>query len=126
MAIKRHSCRVTERIRMRKLEAQGKSIPQISNATSVHEHIVDEVLSGRWAASEKKGKIQLKLNNERRAKEKDNEAVVQAAAIAAATVTALRAVESAELSPQQRGAITKKANAAKKAEEEEDKHGQAA
>ena len=127
MAIKRNSCRVTERSRMIKLSAQGLSIPQISNAVSVHEHIVDEVVSGRWAAAEKLGKAQQSRNDEVRSQAKENEEVTKAAAIAAATVRALKGMEDAdvpkeekaeappaeeELSPQQKGHITRRANAA--------------
>ena len=121
MAIKRHSCRVTERNRMKKLAREGLSVPQISNAVSVHEHVVTRVVSGEWAAEEKKGKAQQRLNDETRALAKENEEVNKAAAIAAATVRALRAVEAddvpqetkaevAEISPQQKAANTRKRN----------------
>ena len=126
MAIKRNSCRRTERTRMKKLSAQGLSIPQISNAVSVHEHIINQVLDGAWDAAEKLGKAQQARNDDVRSKAKENEEVNKAAAIAAATVRALKAVESAdvqketqaedtpveeELSPQQRGHLTRRANA---------------
>jgi hypothetical protein len=113
MAIKRNSCRLSERVRMRVLSEKGYSIPQISNATSVHEHIIDEVLSGRWAAAEKEGKKQVKLNEVSRNEATANEETNKAAAIAAATVRALKSLEAEELSPQQRGANTRKANAEK-------------
>ena len=117
MSIKRNSCRISERKRMRILQEKGMSIPQISNAVSVRENIVEEVLSGRWAEAEAVGKKQLSANNEARSVEKENEKINEAAAIAAATVQALKAVESAELSPQQRGAITRRANEAREAAE---------
>jgi hypothetical protein len=121
MAIKRNSCRISERKRMREMQAQGYSIPQISNAVSVREHIVSDVLSGVWDAGETQQKQDQVASDIARAGAKEQKKIDDAAAIATATAMAIKGLadaEKAELSPQQRGHITRKENAAKAEEAE--------
>jgi hypothetical protein len=116
MAIKRNSCRISERKRMREMQAQGYSTPQISNAVSVHEHIVDNVLSGEWAKGETQQKQDQVASDVARAGAEEQKKIDDAAAIATATAMAIKGLadaEKAELSPQQRGHITRKENAAR-------------
>lgn len=89
MAIKRNSCRISERKRMKDLHARGFSIPQISNAVSVHEHIVTQVLDGSWDALEKEGRVQQKKNDAARLEEVEKQKVADAAVVATAVVQAL-------------------------------------
>lgn len=116
MPIKRESCRVTERTRMRKMHSEGFSVGQISNAVSVRENVVEMVVSGQWAEQENAQKADQKSADAAKVQAAKQEKIDDAAAIAAATAKAIRAAESEELSPQQRGAITRKANAAKLSE----------
>ena len=92
MPIKRKSCRITERSRMKQMQAEGYSVPQISNALSVHEEIVEQVLDGTWDKGEKRQQAeQAKLNVERRVsaeKEKEREAAALGAAVADGLVRA--------------------------------------
>lgn len=127
MAIKRHSCRISERKRMREMQSEGYKVQQISNAVSVHEHIVTDVLDGTWEAAEQAHKKQQKINDEARRLEAENKEQNQAAIVAGAVVTAidnkakedelraqiraeLEAEQEEELSPQKRAAITRKKN----------------
>lgn len=131
MAIKRNSCRISERKRMREMQAQGFSIPQISNAVSVREHIVSDVLSGVWDKGEARQKQDQVASDVARAGAKEQKKIDDAAAIATATAMAIKAINDAdkiddaalineepELSPQQRGHITRKENAEKLAAED--------
>ncbi len=90
MPIKRNSCRITERTRMRNMAAEGYSIQQISNAVSVHEHIVDEVLSGRWAEAEAVQAQEQRTLDEKREVERSTEKEREAAAMGAAIAAALK------------------------------------
>ena len=89
MAIKRNSCRTSERKRMRELSAQGYSIPQISNAVSVKEPIVTLVVNGSWAEAEKEGKAQLKANETLRAGAAHQAKIDDAALVATAVAQAI-------------------------------------
>ena len=128
MAIKRRSCRVTERTRMRKMHAEGFDNRQISNATSVVEDIVADVVSGRWAEAEAAQARDQVVADETRAGAAQKQKIEDAAAIATATALALQQAGVAtipspepELSPQQRSANTRRANAAaREVESEED------
>jgi hypothetical protein len=107
---------------MRNLALAGYSIPQISNATSVRENIVSDVLDGTWDAAEKAQQKEQKAVNAKRKTEKADARVQEAAAIAAATAQALQGagvLPDNELSPQQRAANTRKANREAKLEQEE-------
>lgn len=53
MSIKRTSCRVTERVQMKKLFAMGRSVTRISNQLRVDEETVTEVIEGKWDSKEK-------------------------------------------------------------------------
>ena len=53
MSIKRTSCRVTERVQMKKLFAMGRSVTRISNQLRVAEETVTEVIEGKWDSKEK-------------------------------------------------------------------------
>ena len=90
MAIKRNSCRITERKRMRVLEAKGFSLAQISNAVSVRENIVAQVLDGSWAAAEAVGKKQQAANNKVREGEKQQQKIDDATLVATAVARALQ------------------------------------
>ncbi len=88
MAIKRDSCRASERITMLQMHEQGFSIGQISNQVSVKEHIVESVISGKWAKEEARlKKVQAKRDEEYRqkaARQKQEDATLMATAIASA------------------------------------------
>ena len=89
MSIYRNSCRVTERVAMKKLHAQGYSSKEISKKLRVHVPIIDQVLSGSWDSLEKEqGLVQMKLNEEKMADKRDAEAnkIAQIAAAAAAAI----------------------------------------
>lgn len=147
MSIYRKSCRVTERVMMKKMYAVGQSIDQISTKLRVDETIVTEVVEGKWDSKEKKmALLAMQKNQEALAGKADAESnkIAQIAAAAAAAISgqspvvdpvALRAkieaevraeiagelVPTTELSPQQRGAATRKANAAQAESEAQDK-----
>jgi len=53
MSIQRTSCRVTERVQMKKLFAMGHSVKQISTQLRVVEETVTEVIEGKWDSKEK-------------------------------------------------------------------------
>ena len=109
MPIKRNSCRVTERTRMRKMSAEGFTVGQIANAVSVREDVVQTVVDGTWEAQEKAQKADQVISDAKRADAGRQQKIDDAAAIAVATAQAIRAAD-AELSPQQKGALTKKLN----------------
>ena len=133
MSIYRKSCRVTERVQMKKMFAAGLSVKQISTKLRVVERIVTEVIEGKWDAKEKAATLAaMKANEDKllgKASEEANR-IAQIAAAAAAAITgqspvadpaALRkqieaevraemALKPVELSPQQRAANTRKAN----------------
>jgi hypothetical protein len=138
MSIYRDSCRVTERVAMKKLFAQGQGVKQISTRLRVHERIVTEVVEGKWDAQEKAQTLaSMEANRLKTIGKIDAESnkIAQIAAAAAAAITgqtkvvdeaSLRAKIEAEvraemaaqltpppveLSPQKRAAITRKANA---------------
>ena len=142
MSIYRNSCRMTERVTMKKMFAGGHSIKQISTKLRVREEIVTEVVEGKWDSKEKSmALVAMKKNEELMLGKADAESnkIAQIAAAAAAAINgqspvvnqaALRAEIEAEiraemaqekapveeLTPQQRGAITRKENAAAKVE----------
>jgi hypothetical protein len=101
MAIKRNSCRISERKKMREMAAQGFSIPQISNQVSVKENVVSDVLDGTWAKAEAKQKKAQKALDAKRADAEENKEVAQAAAIAAATAKAIKDAEKVEAAVEQ-------------------------
>jgi hypothetical protein len=137
MSIYRNSCRITERVQMKKLFSQGYSVKQISTKLRVLEPVVTDVVEGKWDASEKAQTLAAMQNNkDKMLGEVDREAnkIAQIAAAAAAAIAgqqkvvdpvALRAeieaqvraemaeAKTPELTPQQRGAITRKENAEK-------------
>lgn len=123
MAIKRNSCRVTERTRMLRMSAEGYSIPQISNAVSVSENIVTMVVDGTWAEGEKRQKAEQRRLDAARETAAEDRKANEAAVLGKAIASALKEGQD-ELTPQQRGAITRKENAAKKAAQEELEHGE--
>ncbi len=137
MSIKRNSCRITERVAMKKMFAAGLSVMQISTKLRVNEPTITEVVEGKWDKSEKamtlaameRNTIELQGKADAESNKIAQIAVAAAAAIAGhspvvdkealrkeieAEIRAEIAAESkpAELSPQQRGAITRKANEA--------------
>lgn len=109
MPIKRNSCRVTERTRMRKMSNEGFTIGQISNAVSVRENVVQLVVDGTWDEQEKAQKADQVTSDANRADAARQAKIDDAAAIATATAKAMRmAMQEEELSPQAKGAITKR------------------
>ena len=88
MPIKKDSCRISERKRMRTMAAEGYSPEQIANAVSVKVHLVEQVLSGEWEKKEKAlSKKQQKLDDQRReeaATAKQREAAILGEAVARA------------------------------------------
>jgi hypothetical protein len=142
MSIYRNSCRQTERVTMKKLFAQGKSVTQISSALRVNPAIITDVIEGKWDDTEKAlTKAAMLKNQEAITGKADAESnkIAQIAAAAAAAVSgqaqvvdpaALRKEIEAqvraeleaekdkplELTSGQKGAATRKANAEKKAE----------
>lgn len=114
MPIKRNSCRVSERKRMREMHAQGYAVPQISNAVSVREHIVAQVVDGSWAEQEKQGKLQQRANDAARSTAEQDAKAQEAATLGAAIAGALKG-EVDTRSRQQKAADTRRAN--KEAEE---------
>jgi hypothetical protein len=130
MSIYRNSCRQTERVTMKKMFAQGFNLEQISVKLRVAPHIIGEVVEGKWDSKEKAMALQAMENNRVALLGKADEESSRIAQIAAAAAAAinghspvvdkdalrkeieaeLRAEMAAELSPQQRGANTRKAN----------------
>jgi hypothetical protein len=53
MSIYRNSCRTTERVTMKKLFANGFSVKEISTKLRVQEHIITDVVEGKWDSKEK-------------------------------------------------------------------------
>ena len=146
MSLYRKSCRVTERVMMKKMYAIGQNITQISTKLRVDEGIVTDVVEGKWDVQEKKMTLAaMKRNQDKLAgkAEAETNKIAQIAAAAAAAISgqspvvdpaALRAkieaevraeiagelVPTTELSPQQRAANTRKANAAAALEDQLD------
>lgn len=121
MPIKRNSCRITERTRMRQMDAEGYTPEQISNAVSVNLPLVQSVLSGEWAEQERVQKADQVQADADKAGAAEADEIRKAAAIAAATAQAIQAANeiNGDLSPQQRAANTRKANREAAIEQEE-------
>ena len=141
MSIYRKSCRITERVQMKKYFAQGKSVKDISTKLRVVEAVITEVVEGVWDATEKAQTIAaMKVNEEKMLGKAAAEAnkIAQIASAAAAAIqgqspvvdqVALRArieaeiraeiaAEPVELTSGQKAAATRKANLEAKANEE--------
>ena len=152
MSIKRNSCRVTERVTMKKLFAMGVSVKDISTKLRVMEPVISDVIEGNWDKKEKaltlaameantiklQGKADEDANRiaqiaaaaaaaiqghapvvDREALRKQIEVEIRAEIAAEATPSIVETVAKLggdELSPQQRGALTRKANAEKEAD----------
>ncbi len=89
MSIYRKSCRITERVQMKKYFAQGKSVKDISKKLRVVESVVTDVVEGKWDATEKKQTLAaMKANEEKMIGKADAEAnkIAQIAAAAAAAI----------------------------------------
>ena len=108
MPIKKDSCRISERKRMKQMAAEGFHPAQISNAVSVKQHLVDSVLDGTWGEQEKQQKLDQKQADKNRAEAEARKEAQNAAATAAAMKAVLQ--EEGVLSPQQKAANTRKAN----------------
>jgi hypothetical protein len=130
MSIYRNSCRQTERVTMKKMFSQGYNLEQISVKLRVAPKIISEVVEGKWDSKEKAMTLAAMEKNRidliGKADAESNK-IAQIAAAAAAAINGqspvvdrdalrkeieaeLRAEMAAELSPQQRGANTRKAN----------------
>ena len=145
MSIYRKSCRITERVQMKKYFAQGKSVKDISTKLRVVESVITEVVEGVWDATEKRQTLAaMKVNEEKMIGKADAEAnkIAQIASAAAAAIqgqspvvdqVALRnkieeeiraeiraeiAAKPVELTSGQKAAATRKANLVAKANEE--------
>jgi len=132
MSIQRTSCRITERVQMKKLYAMGQSVKQISTQLRVVESVITEVIEGKWDSKEKAMALAAMEKNKTDLLGKaDAEAnkIAQIAAAAAAAINGqnpvvdrealraeieaqVRAEMAQELSPQKRAANTRKVNAA--------------
>jgi hypothetical protein len=136
MSIYRNSCRITERVQMKKQFAQGVTVKQLSVKLRVNEKVITEVVEGKWDALEKSQTLAAMKANELKtigAADAEANKIAQIAAAAAAAINgqspvvdpiALRKeieaqvraemaaeIKAVELSPQQRAANTRKANA---------------
>jgi hypothetical protein len=147
MSIYRKSCRQTERVTMKKLYSYGKSVTDIATQLRVDESIVKEVIEGVWDSTEKALTLAAMEKNKQATIGKadaESNKIAQIAAAAAAAINgqspvvdqaALRAKIEAEvraemaaeatpvveeLTPQQRGANTRKANAEQAAQDAAD------
>jgi len=132
MSIQRTSCRITERVQMKKLYAMGQSVKQISTQLRVVESVITEVIEGKWDSKEKAMALAaMEKNKTDLLGQADAEAnkIAQIAAAAAAAINGqnpvvdrealraeieaqVRAEMAQELSPQKRAANTRKVNAA--------------
>lgn len=140
MSIYRASCRITERVEMKKLYAKGVPIEEISGILRVQPQIITDVVEGKWDKLEKAMTLEaMKANEEKLLGKQDAEAnrIAQIAAAAAAAINgqapvvdanALRAeieaqvraemAEEVTLTRGQKAAATRKANAEAKQEED--------
>ena len=89
MPMKKDICRASERTRMLRMQAEGYSPEQISNAVSVKLDMVNRVLSGEFAEQENAAKEEQKRLDKERAEakqkaEEERDARVAAAAAAGA------------------------------------------
>ena len=93
MPIKKKSCRITERQRMRALHQAGYALPQISNAMSIDAALIERVLSGQWAAEEEDAAALGIIAGKQRAEAKaisEKERIAEVAAAAAAAVADIK------------------------------------